>query len=76
MKSYELQQLYNKKRKNKTTARQGQTKTQATTPNQHKQQLHIVKRPKRKICGNCRVFRIQGWEHSKPDRDGGKNCSF
>ena len=51
MKSYELQQLYIKKRENKTTTRQGQTKTQATTPNQHKQQLHIVKRPKREICG-------------------------
>ena len=47
MKSYELQQLYIKKRESKTTTRQGQTKTQAITPNQHKQQLHIVKEPKK-----------------------------
>ena len=53
MNSYELQRLYIKKRENKTTTKQRQTKTQTTTPNQHKQRLHNVKRPKRKICGKC-----------------------
>ena len=59
MKSYELQQLYIKKRENKTTTRQEQTKTQATKPNQHKQQLHIVKRPKRKICGHFGLWNLK-----------------
>ena len=36
MKSYKLQQLDIEKRENKTTGKQRQTKTQTTTPNQHK----------------------------------------
>ena len=52
MNSYELQQLYIKKRENKTTTKQRQTKTQTTTPNQNKQRLHIVKRPKHKMFVN------------------------
>ena len=59
MNSYELQQLYIKKRENKTTTKQRQTKTQTTTPNQHKQRLHIVKRPKRKICGNFGLWDLK-----------------
>ena len=35
-KSYELQQLYTKKRKNKTRAKREQTKIQTITPNQQK----------------------------------------
>ena len=59
MNSYELQQLYIKKRENKTTTKQGETETQTTTPNQHKQRLHIVKRPKRKICGNFGLWDLK-----------------
>ena len=42
MNSYELQQLYIKKRENKTTTKHGQTNTKTTTPNQHKQGLVFV----------------------------------
>ena len=47
--SYELQQLYTTKREKKTRAKHEQTKIQTVTPNQQKQRIHIVKRPKRKL---------------------------
>ena len=57
--SYELMQLYTTKRENKTRAKHEQTKIQTVTPNQQKQRIHIVKRPKRKICGNFGLWDLK-----------------